>query len=78
MVAYRKNLQHAEKLQKQAYDKRTKPRSYIPSEKVQLNSKYIKTKRNWKLEAKFFNLFKFCNKQVAKLQTQTAKKMRYS
>ena len=58
MAAYRENLQHAQKLQKQAYNKGTKPKSYAPSEKVQLNSKYIKTKRNRKLEAKFFGSFR--------------------
>ena len=31
-----------------------KPQSYAPGEKVLLNSKYIKTKRNRKLEDKFF------------------------
>ena len=53
-----KNLKYAQKLQKWAYDKRTKPRSYISGEKVWLNSKYIKTKCNQKLETKFFRLFR--------------------
>ena len=57
MAACRKNLQNAQELQKRAHDKRTKPRSYAPGEKVWLNSKYIKTKCNQKLEAKFFGLF---------------------
>ena len=56
--ACRENLQHAQKLQKRAHDKGTKPRSYAPGEKVWLNSKYIKTKRNRKLEAKFFGPFR--------------------
>ena len=51
------NVLHAQNLQKQALDKGVKPRSYIPGEKVQLNSKHIKTKRYWKLKAKFFGLF---------------------
>ena len=34
MAACRENLQHAQKLQKQAQDKRTKPRIYASSEKV--------------------------------------------
>ena len=34
IVAYRKNLQYAQKLQKQSYDMRTKPRSYIFGKKV--------------------------------------------
>ena len=46
MAAYRENLEHAQKLQKQAHNNKTKPRSYAPNEKIWLNSKYIKTKRN--------------------------------
>ena len=57
MAVYRKNLQHVQKLQKQAHDKGTKPKSYAFSEKVWLNSKYIKTKCNRKLEVKFFRTF---------------------
>ena len=53
----RKNVYHAQKLQKQAYNKGIKPRNYTPGDKVWLNSKYIKTKQNRKLEAKFFKLF---------------------
>ena len=34
MAACRENLQHTQELQKRAHDKRTKPRSYAPSEKV--------------------------------------------
>ena len=47
-----------------------KLRSYAPEEKVWLNSKYIKTKQNLKLEAKFFNLFQILHlvgKQAYKL-----------
>ena len=58
MATCKKNLQHAQELQKRAYDKGIKPKSYIPSKKVWLNSKYIKTKCNWKLEAKFFGPFR--------------------
>ena len=58
MAAYRENLQHTQELQKRAHDKRIKPRSYAPDEKIWLNSKYIKTKRNRKLEAKFFGPFR--------------------
>ena len=58
MAAYKNNLQHAQELQKRAYDKGTKSRSYTPSEKVWLNSKYIKTKGNQKLETKFFGHFR--------------------
>ena len=58
MTACRENLQHVQELQKRAYNKGTKSRSYTPSEKVWLNSKYIKTKYNRKLEVKFFGLFR--------------------
>ena len=58
IAAYRANLQHAQELQKRAHDKGTKPKSYVPGEKVWLNSKYIKTKRNQKLKAKFFRPFR--------------------
>ena len=64
------NLLHAQKLQKKAYDKGMKPQSYAPREKVWLNSKYIKTKQNQKLEAKFFGLFQILHpvgKQAYKL-----------
>ena len=50
---------------------RESPRSYTPGEKVWLNSKYIKTKRNQKLEAKFFGPFRVLHlvrKQVYKLE----------
>ena len=57
MIVCQKNLYHAQELQKQAYDKGIKPRSYAFSEKIWLNSKYIKTKRKRKLEAKFFGPF---------------------
>ena len=51
------NLLHAQELQKKAHDKGVKPQSYAPGEKVWLNSKYIKTKQNRKLKAKFFGFF---------------------
>ncbi len=51
------NLLHAQKLQKKGHDKGIKSRSYAPGEKVWLNNKYIKTKRNKKLESQFFRPF---------------------
>ena len=57
MIVCRENLHHAQELQKRAHDKGVKPRSYAPGDKVWLNSKYIKTKQNRKLKAKFFRLF---------------------
>ena len=44
MTICRKNLYHTQKLQKQAHNKGVKPKSYTFSDKVWLNSKYIKTK----------------------------------
>ena len=64
------NLLHAQELQKRAYDKSVKPWSYAPEKKVWLNSKYIKTKQNRKLEAKFFGSFQILHpvgKQAYKL-----------
>ena len=54
---YCQNLLHAHELQKRAHDKGVKSQSYTPSKKVWLNSKYIKTKWNKKLENKFFQPF---------------------
>ena len=71
MIICRENLHHAQELQKRAHDKGVKPRSYAPGEKVWLNSKYIKTKRNRKLEAKFFGPFQVLHpigKQAYKLE----------
>ena len=71
MIAYRKNLHHAPELQKRAYHKDVKPRSNAPDDNVWLNSKYIKTKENWKLKAKFFRSFQvlyLVKKQANKLE----------
>ena len=71
MIVCRENFHHAQELQKRGHDKRVKPRSYAPGNKVWLNSKYIKTKRNRKLEAKFFGPFQVLHlvgKQVYKLE----------
>lgn len=54
IIVYWKNSHHAKKPQKQTHDNAIKPRSYTTSNKVLLNTKYIQTKQNWKLEAKFF------------------------
>ncbi len=65
------NLLHAQELQKRAHDKGVKSRSYAPGEKVWLNSRYIKTKRNKKLESKFFGpfrVFHVVGKQAYKLE----------
>ena len=53
------NLQHTQELQKRYHDKHAKPKSYAPGDKVQLKSKYIKTKRNRKLEFNFLDLFEY-------------------
>ena len=58
MNVYLQNLLYAKDFQKRVHDKGVKPWSYAPDKKVWLNSKYIKTKRNQKLEAKFIGLFR--------------------
>ena len=71
MTVCRENLHHAQELQKRAHDKGVKPKSYAPGDKIWLNSKYLKTKQNRKLEAKFFRLFRVLHpfgKQVYKLE----------
>ena len=71
IIICRKNFYHAQELQKQAHNKGVKPRSYAPGDKVWLNSKYIKTKQNRKLEAKFFGPFRVLHpvgKQAYKLE----------
>ena len=57
MNVYCQKLLHVQDLQKQVYDKRIKPQSYVSGEKVWFNSKYIKIKKNQKLEAKFVRSF---------------------
>ena len=71
MIVCQENLHYAQELQKQGYNKGVKPRSYAPGDKVWLNSKYIKTKRNQKLEAMFFGPFRMLHpvgKQAYKLE----------
>ena len=71
MIICRENLHYAQKLQKRVNNKGVKPRSYASSDKIWLNSKYIKTKHNQKLEAKFFELFQVLHpvgKQAYKLE----------
>ena len=71
MIVCWENLYYAQELQKRAHDKSVKPRNYAPSNKIWLNSKYIKTKRNLELETKFFGLFQVLHpvgKQAYKLE----------
>ena len=71
MIVCQENFYHAQEFQKRAHDKGIKSRSYAPSDKVWLNSKYIKTKQNQKLEAKFFGPFRVLHlvgKQAYKLE----------
>lgn len=47
-----------------------KPQSYVPREKILLNSKYIKTNQNQKFKVKFFSIFQILypiEKQIYKL-----------
>ena len=57
MTVCQQNLYHTQELQKRGHNKGVKLQSYVPGEKVWLNSKYLKTKRNHKLEGKFLGLF---------------------
>ena len=71
MIVCRENLYHAQELQKRAHDKGVKLRNYALGDKVWLNNKYIKTKQNQKLEAKFFGPFRvlyLAGKQAYKLE----------
>ena len=74
MEICQQNLLHTQELQKRTYDKGVKPQSYAMGEKVSLNNKYIKTKQNQKLEAKFFGPFRILHpvgKQAYKLDLPT-------
>ena len=71
IIVCRKNLHHAQEFQKRAYNQGVKPRSYASGNKVCLNAKYIKTKHNQKLKAKFFGPFPVLHpvgKQAYKLE----------
>ena len=76
MAICRENFQYAQKLQKQYHYKHAKPKSYAPGKKFWLNSKYIKTKQNHKLEAKFFKPFRVLHLTgKTSLQISTIKEM---
>ena len=65
------NLHHAQKLQKRGHNKGVKPQSYAPGDKIWLSSKYLKIKRNCKLETKFLGPFQVLHpvgKQAYKLE----------
>ncbi len=71
MAVWKENLQYVQEFQKQHHNKHPKPRSYALGKKVLLNSKYIKTKQNRKLKAKFFGSFRvlyLVRKQAYKLE----------
>ena len=78
IIVCQENLYDAQKLQKQANNKSAKPRSYVPNDKVWLNSKYIKIKHNRKLETKSFGPFRGLHpirKQAYKLELSRKKKI---
>ena len=71
MIVCQANFYHTQELQKRDHDKGVKSWSYTPGDKVWLNSKYINTKCNRKLEAKFFGPFRVLHpvkKQANKLE----------
>ena len=71
MIVWQKHLHYAQEFQKRAHNKSVKLKSYTADDKVWLNSKYLKTKQNRKLEAKFFGLFQVLHsvgKQTYKLE----------
>ena len=71
MTVCQENLYYTQELQKQAHDKGVRHRGYAPNNKVWLNSKYIKTKQNRTLKAKFFAPFwvlHLVSKQAYKLK----------
>ena len=74
------NLLHTQELQKWVHNKGVKSRCYTPGDKVWLNSKYIKTKQNRKLEPKFLGLFQILNligNQAYKLELLKKWKIHY-
>lgn len=78
MNVYYQNLFYTQNLQKQAYNKGVKSCSYALDEQIWLNSKYIMTKRNQKLEAKFIRLFQslhLVEKQAYKLELPTKQRI---
>ena len=71
MTVCQQNLHYAQELQKRGHNKGVTPQSYAPGEKVWLSSKYLKTKRNRKLEVKFLGPFRVLHpvgKQTYKLE----------
>ena len=71
MTICQRNLHPTQKFQKETHNKDIKPRSYASDNKIWLNSKYIKTKQNRKLKAKFFEPFQvlyYVSKQAYKLK----------
>ena len=59
MIIYKKNFYYIWKYKKQNHNKNIRSQSYIISNKLQLNSKYIKTKQKQKLEVKTLKLSKY-------------------
>lgn len=58
IIVCQENIYHTVKLEKSSNNKYAKRKSYTPGNNVYLNNKYIKTKRNRKLKAKFFCSFR--------------------
>lgn len=71
MSVCREKLQHTQELQKPYHNKYAKSKNYAQGDKVLLNSKYLKTKQNHKLEFKFFGFYQVLHpirKQAYKLE----------
>lgn len=72
------NLLHVQELQKRAYNKGVESRNFAPDKKIWLNRKYIKIKRNKKLENKFIGSFRVLHiveKQTYKIELPTKYKI---
>lgn len=59
MTTYWKNIHLIQKFYKHNNNKNVKLKSYIPNNKVLLNSKYLKIKQNQKLKSNFLDFFEF-------------------
>ena len=81
LTVYKNNLRDAQELEARYHHKSVKKRTYAPGETVWLASRNIKTKRNKKLEDKFFGPFEAIEpvgKQACCVPPPTAIPMAYT